>query len=63
MENPRWCTCNTIHPREKRVVLLKPGLASVYLSLRILLPVWPFIAQSHDSCPVAQGPTGGLRII
>jgi hypothetical protein len=52
-----------MRPREKRVVLLKPGLAKVCLSVWILSPVWPFIAPSHDSYTVAQGPIGSPEII
>jgi hypothetical protein len=52
----------TLRPREKRVVLLKPGLARVCLSLRILSHVWPFIAQRHGSYTVTLGPTGGPGI-
>jgi hypothetical protein len=53
---------NTLRSREKRVILLKLALPRVCLSLRILSPVWPFIATSHDSYTVAQGLTGGPGI-
>jgi hypothetical protein len=32
-------------------------------ALLILLPVWPFVAQGHDSYTMAQDPTGGPRAV
>jgi hypothetical protein len=53
---------NTLHPREKRVVLLKPGLAHVSLFWVCRLPR-PLIDWAHGNYTMTQGLTGGPWVI
>jgi hypothetical protein len=63
---------NTICPRENGVVLLKPGLARVCLSLSELgaplrslnpLPARSFYSSRSGSYIETQGPTGGSEVV
>jgi hypothetical protein len=53
----------TPYIHERDVWCITMHCSSIRVSLRILTPVWPFIAQSHDSYIVTQGSTGGPRVV
>jgi hypothetical protein len=64
--------CNTLRPRENGVLLLKPGLVKVCLSLSELgapssplnlLSVWSFYSKRSGSYIETQGRTCGPEVV